>query len=506
MIREPRRGVATRIEVRRVLVTSVAMFALLMTRANVARGDGDFAQVIKAPRLFDQKRPLDRELQMRVPNGFTFTAVGDLIASRPLSQVARHDAAFGSVLDVLTHSDLVYGNLETTIFDLRGFRGSPYSWAGDWTNSSLPSVAADLKAMGFDVVSRANNHALDWGIEGMRETSSWLDKAGIVYAGVGENRGQARAPEYFESDKGRFGIVSFASTYRPTSDALPTQGATPGRPGLSALAVSLEISIPIASMRDLAHVSCRLYGTSCRNIPQHLDLFGNSFSATSSALTYRYRMDAEDKAEILQSVRDGKQNSDFLVATIHSHECSLGCDDPTKPYLAADFLKVLAHKVIDSGADAFVTTGIHNLGPIEIYKNRPIFYGLGNFFWSDIQPLLPHDLFQQNRALLREAYASTNEVTPYDLTAVLNEASFANDFTFQTVIAQSTFEKQKLKQIRLYAVDLRYGAPLTESGIPRLASPAVAAAIFKRVNDATAQYKLPALHMHVTGSVATVTP
>ena len=53
--------------------------------------------------------------------------------------------------------------------------------------------------MGFSIVSRANNHALDWGIEGLHETSRWLDEAGIVHAGAGETRGLARAPQYFES-------------------------------------------------------------------------------------------------------------------------------------------------------------------------------------------------------------------------------------------------------------------------------------------------------------------
>ena len=53
--------------------------------------------------------------------------------------------------------------------------------------------------MRFHVFSRANNHALDWGLEGMRESSRWLDSAGLVHAGVGESLGKARAAAYFES-------------------------------------------------------------------------------------------------------------------------------------------------------------------------------------------------------------------------------------------------------------------------------------------------------------------
>ena len=54
-------------------------------------------------------------------------------------------------------------------------------------------------------------------------------------------------------------------------------------------------------------------------------------------------------------------------------------DLDTNPSIA-DFLPVLAKAAIDAGADAFLGTGVHVLRGIEIYKGRPIFYGLGEFF------------------------------------------------------------------------------------------------------------------------------
>ncbi len=87
--------------------------------------------VVKNARRFDAKRPISRELQTDVPNGFTAAAVGDLIISRPLSQYSARLPGFESVLGVLRASDVLYGNLETTIFDARYFAGAPYSWDGD---------------------------------------------------------------------------------------------------------------------------------------------------------------------------------------------------------------------------------------------------------------------------------------------------------------------------------------------------------------------------------------
>src|SRR2546426_3527786 len=109
--------------------------------------------------------------------------------------------------------------------------------------------------------------------------------------------------------------------------------------------------------------------------------------------------------ENLQSIRLGTQHSDLLLATIHAHEEALGCGLP------ADFLRDLAHAAIDAGAGAFLGHGIHHLGPIEIYKGRPIFYGLGNFFWGDIQQPLPGNLFEQYRDLLAGALGDADRAT-----------------------------------------------------------------------------------------------
>ena len=465
---------------------------------------------VKDSRRFDDKRPIARELQTDVPDGFTVGAVGDLIISRPLSQYAERMPEFKAVLDILHAGDALYGNLETTIFDARNFKGAPYSWDGDWTNSSLPAVAADLRAMGFGIVSRANNHSLDWGLEGMRETGRRLDEAGLVHAGVGENRGLARAPQFLETHRGRVALVSIASTFRPTTEALPPEGAAPGRPGLSALHVARTIVLPEAAMQALARADCAALGRHCKDTPQTLELFDVKYRR-GTAFGYDFAMDPEDLAEILKNIRSARENADFVIVSIHSHECTSGCDDDNQPRGAGNFLKRLAHEAIDSGADMFVTTGNHNLGAIELYRSpvrgvRPILYGLGNFFWSDVQDPLPHDLFQGNRALLAQAWQDPSKATDYDLTAPLNHDSFAHDFTFRSVIAVSRFQGNQLSELRLYPVEDGYGDRLPRSGIPRLVrEPAVSAAIFKQITDATARFDLPRLNMSAADNVAVVT-
>src|SRR5262245_3252021 len=218
----------------------------------VEPGFGPADPGVKDPDQLDPKRPIAAEPQARVPDGFTAAAVGDLIISRPLSQYSASLPGFGEALKVLRGTSVTFGNLETTIFDPRSFPGAPFSWDGDWTNASVPEVARDLKSMGFSIVGRANNHSLDWGLEGMRETSRWLDDAGIPYAGAGETHRAARAPAYFESPQGRIALVSIASTFRPTSDSLPPGPNAPGRPGLSALRVQETAIVPRNAVEAIA--------------------------------------------------------------------------------------------------------------------------------------------------------------------------------------------------------------------------------------------------------------
>ena len=207
-----------------------------------------------------------------------------------------------------------------------------------------------------------------------------------------------------------------------------------------------------------------------------------------------------------------RQNADFVIVALHSHECSLGCDDPNQPRGPGDFLKRLAHEAIDSGADTFFTTGNHNLGPLELYRSahrgiRPILYGLGNFFWSDVQELLPHDRYQRNRSLLESAWIDPSKATPYDLSAPLNKASFAHDFTFRSVIAVSRFDANRFVELRLYPIEEGYGDRLTDSGIPRLAKDSVVSnAIIGQIMTATARFGLPAPHVTVQNGVAVLKP
>jgi poly-gamma-glutamate synthesis protein (capsule biosynthesis protein) len=430
------------------------------------------ADELAKPDAFDARRPPAAELEMSVADGFTLAAVGDCIISRPLSPKLANDTAFAAAIAVLRSSDATFGNLETSILDVRHFDGHPNVGADDWGLSSLPAVAGDLAELGA---------------EGMRETGRWLDEAGLVYAGVGENRGLARAPQYFESAKGRVALVSLASTYAPSAAASPARGSTAGRPGLNALRLQRFTIVPPDTMRTLAGVEAAMSvarGESIdtgEELPADLALFGTQFRLGDD-FSYRYEMNQLDLSEILKNVRLAKQHADFVVVSIHAHESAFDQESP------GDFLRELAHRAIDAGADTFVTHGIHHLGPVEVYAGKPVFYGLANFFWSDIQEPLDPVLYEAYGERLAEAFAEPSAATDADLAALLNASSFANDLTFQTVIAESRFEAGRVAEIRLHPIDLGYGRRLPDSGVPRLASSDQGRRIMERLQEISAPY------------------
>lgn len=443
------------------------------------------------PRLFDPRRSPEKELETSIADGFTLAAVGDLIMERPLSQLLPNDPGFAAVVRILRNADAAFGNLENVAIDLTRTPAHPYPGREDVSLVADPAVPADLARLGFDLVSRANNHTSDWGVQGMRETTRLLDQAGLVHAGVGENRAEARAARYLETPRGRVALVSMASTFSDWSDALPARGRAPGRPGLSALRVTASYTLPPEAFALLREVKAALDapGRSCevtsawalerraradRDSGETLTFLDTEFKAGSRAGRH-YAMNPVDLGEIRAAIRQGKQQSDLLIATIHSHETGLSCEEP------GDFLPALAHDAIDAGAGVFVAHGEHRLMPLEIYKGRPVFYGLANFLWCDILEPIDAGTYESNRDLLTKAYGDPARATDADLLAVWNAQGFDDPRVFQTIVATCRWERGRVAEVRLYPVDLGYGERLTSSGTPRLASAEVGKEILSRL-------------------------
>jgi poly-gamma-glutamate capsule biosynthesis protein CapA/YwtB (metallophosphatase superfamily) len=80
----------------------------------------------------------------------------------------------------------------------------------------------------------------------------------------------------------------------------------------------------------------------------------------------------------LRSVRDAAASSDLVFVTIH-----WGVELEARPRA---YQVRQAHRMIDAGADVILGSHPHTLQPMETYRDRPVFYSLGNFVWPRLAP------------------------------------------------------------------------------------------------------------------------
>lgn len=407
-----------------------------------------------------------------VADGFTMVAVGDLIVTRPLTK-GQHQG-FDAIVKILQGADVTFGNMETNIFDIRSFNGSPQAEYGGAYHVSLPELGPDLKEMGFNVVGRANNHSFDWGVEGMRETSRVLDQSGIIHAGVGDNLAQAGAARFLETARGRVALLSFASSFTPLSRAADPAGEAPGRPGLNSLRLTRSVVVPHEVLESLRRIRDALPGSRLgRDDPKRVVVAGVAYKAGDKA-AYSYEPDPRDVAGILRNARQGKQFADFCIVTNHGHEPGNWSQEPP------DYERSFAYRLIDAGADAYVCHGPHQLRGIEIYKGRPIFFSLGNFIMDDLRTPVGADMFatyDRDPRIDTEAEVTADEMgRGYE-----TDPGFSDPVFYQSLITVSSFEQNRLAEVRLYPIELGHSKRLANRGIPRLANAHQATEILERL-------------------------
>ena len=118
-------------------------------------------------------------------------AVGDVMLGRDVAEVA---APFASSAPWLSVADLTLGNLESVIV---ASGTPPVATPGEpqpiILNAPVTAVS-DLTSAGFDLLSLANNHSLDYGVEGLAETAVHLQQAGLTPIGIGIDENAAYQP------------------------------------------------------------------------------------------------------------------------------------------------------------------------------------------------------------------------------------------------------------------------------------------------------------------------
>lgn len=147
-------------------------------------------------------------LAVSVSPTVTLAAVGDLMMARAIGRALQRspaDTPLAAVADRLRVADVTVGNLECAL----GVTGQPA--AKSYTFRGPPTAADALRDAGFDVVSLANNHSLDYGEAAQAETLALLDAAGVAHVGSGRNEAAAYAPTFVEARGLRLAFLGYVN-------------------------------------------------------------------------------------------------------------------------------------------------------------------------------------------------------------------------------------------------------------------------------------------------------
>lgn len=212
-------------------------------------------------------------------------------------------------------------------------------WKGKGINYRMhPANVSCVKVARIDCCAIANNHVLDWGYTGLADTLAALEQVNVKGAGAGRNITEAEAPAVMEvNDKGRVLVFAYAS---------PTSG------------------VP----RDWAATNVRS---------------GVNFLADFSPKTVR---------RIAAQVQKVKRERDIVVASIHWGG-NWGYEIP-------DEQRNFSHQLIDeAGVDVIHGHSSHHPKGIEIYEDRPIVYGCGDFL-NDYEGISGHEEYRDDLVLM----------------------------------------------------------------------------------------------------------
>lgn len=258
---------------------------------------------------------LRRRLEARRPATVVLDAVGDIMLDREVGRLIESRGPvypLDAVRPLLAEADLRFGNLELPLTT----RGAPAN--KDYVFRAPPSSTLTLTHAGFNLLSLANNHAADYGSDGLLDTLDALTRAGIAYAGAGRTADEAHAPALVTVKGIRIALLAYVNVPDDSVSGFSIEETAAGvnRPGVAWGTVE-------AVRRDVAAAAAR---------------------------------------------------ADLVIVSLHSgYEYTEGPNATQRG---------LARAAVDAGAALVLGGHPHVLQGVEFYRGAPIIYSLGNFVFD----------------------------------------------------------------------------------------------------------------------------
>jgi poly-gamma-glutamate synthesis protein (capsule biosynthesis protein) len=404
---------------------------------------------------------------------FSLFLAGDAMLTVPWSAVT--EPAFLDLVDEMRAADATILNLETVIHSYRGFAQAESG--GTWTTSP-PAIATELAWAGVDMVAHANNHAFDYGSEGVMETIEHVTGAGIVLSGSGADLQRARSPGGISRKGLRIAHVSMAATFVPYGRASRSRPDIPGRPGVNPLSVTREphLAVPSWFARMLKAVDGLLGRDTQRYSQSEFRRFGARFRiAPQFSVERGKRPVKQDRDGNLEAVRAAAGDADITVVSIHSHNES--------PWLMRFVAEVVA-----AGASIVVVHGAHAVRGIALVEGKPVFLGLGDFAYQAAQiAALPAEAY--------ERHGLGDEAGPADLLRAAGAGALnRRRETFEGAAAILRFDGTRLTAVELLPLDLGFDGNAPDRGRPQLADAGLGHRIVSRIAEMSKVHGTEVIH------------
>ena len=391
------------------------------------------------------------------------TAVGDAMVLRRLP---GNYPGLEEIISFIGQGDFRFVNLETTIHNHETYGAA---WSGGTWFCSPPEVLDDCKTFGFNILSTANNHAMDYSHIGLEKTMNYIRKAGFPNAGVGKTLADAAAPVYIDTLQGRIALIGCCTSFNPDAMAGEQTRTVPGRPGINGIRCSTVYQLPAEDLEYLKRIGKSIGINSYREVirkegylpplPENQAEFGDLRFEVGETAGKVTTVNPVDMARMESSIREALYFSDYVIVSIHSHQIE-GANKAEPD----DFYKEFARRCIDAGAHAVVGHGPHLLRPLEIYKGCPIFYSLGDFIiqLENIQRA-PADMYEKEKLdgncgmdiLFDTRNAGGTRGLCYD------------KVMFESVIPYWEAENGKLTKLILMPIELNFDKGRSMGGWPR---------------------------------------
>lgn len=242
---------------------------------------------------------------------------------------------FARVAAALRPADFLFGNLECCLYAPPGARS-----LADEGFYAAPAAGEALTLAGYHAVGTANN--VNYGAEAITHSLRELDRRGIAHTGSGANRAAAHAPVIVERKGMRFGVLQRTSVYWPTNHEAGEHSA-----GVAVIRGHTAYQLPLHKTRP--------------EVPP-----ANRPGVPPVIVTWA---DAQYLARFREEIAALRTQVDLVIA---SHHWGLHQE-------VLEYMREIAHAAIDAGADIVIGHGPHFVLPVEVYKSRPVFYGMGNF-------------------------------------------------------------------------------------------------------------------------------